>query len=105
MISVSGKRNIGSIAIVKVPSTLRRTRRTIQDEAYPAQVSLDLRTSRRKRVRANEDPHDRERVKNVDQGADSRQVASMPEVDRIGTTFHAGVKGEFVGKQVPPDRS
>ena len=58
---------------------------------------MDPGASRITRVRANEDPHDRERVKNVDQGADSRQVASMPEVDRIGTTFHAGVKGEFVG--------
>ena len=39
----------------------------------------------------------------TDQGADSRQAASMPKADRTGTTFHAGVKGEFVGKYVPPD--
>ena len=27
----------------------------------------------------------------------------MPEEDRTGKTPHAGVKGEFVGRQVPPD--
>ena len=50
-----------------------------------------------------EDSHDRERVRHADQGADTRQAASMPKADRIGTTFHAGVKGEVVGKHVPPD--
>ena len=25
------------------------------------------------------------------------------EADRIGAIYHAGVKGEFVGKHVPPD--
>ena len=54
------------------------------------------------RVRADENPHDRERVRHVDQGADTRQAGSMPEADRIGATSHAGVKGEFVGKHVPP---
>ena len=27
----------------------------------------------------------------------------MPKVDRTHPTSHAGVKGEFVGKHVPPD--
>ena len=27
----------------------------------------------------------------------------MPETDQTNKTSHAGVKGEFVGKQVPPD--
>ena len=75
----------------------------LQNEAYPAEVSLDPGASRRTRVRADEDPHDRKWVRHADQGADSRQAASMPKADRIGATFHAGVKGEFVGKHVPPD--
>ena len=29
----------------------------------------------------------------------------MPEADRNGKSFHARVKGEFVGKPVPPDRN
>ena len=103
MSSVSGKRNTDSIATVKVPSTLRRTRPTTQDEAYPAEVSLDPGASRRTRVRADEDPHDRKRVRHADQGADTRQAGSVSEADRIGATSHAGVKGEFVGKHVPPD--
>ena len=69
-----------------------------------AEVSLDPGASRRTRVRADEDPHDRKRwVRHADQGADTRQAGSMPEADRIGTISHAGVKGEFVGKHVPPD--
>ena len=59
--------------------------------------------SRRTRVRADKDSHGRERVKHADQGAGTRQAGSMPEADRTHTTSHAGVKGEFVGKQVPPD--
>ena len=27
----------------------------------------------------------------------------MPEADQNGKSSHAGVKGEFVGKSVPPD--
>ena len=64
---------------------------------------MDPGASRGTKVRADEDPQDRERVKHADQGADSRQVASMPKADKIGTTFHVGLKGEFVVKHVPPD--
>ena len=66
---------------------------------------MDPGASRRARVRANEDPHDRERVKLVDEGTDTRQAGSMPEADQNRATPHAGVKGEFVGKQVPLDGS
>ena len=75
----------------------------LQDEAYPTEVSLDPRASRRTRVRAHEDPHEREWVRHVDQGVNTRQAGSVSEADRIGATSHAGVKGEFVGKHVPPD--
>ena len=75
----------------------------LQDEAYPTQVSLDPGASRRTRVRADEDPHDRERVRHADQSTDIRQAGSMPEADRTRATSHVGVKGEFVGKQVPSD--
>ena len=74
----------------------RNERREV-DEAYPAEILLDPGASRGTRVRADEDPHDRERIRH----ADSRQAASMPKADRIGTTFHAGVKGEFVGETCP----
>ena len=75
----------------------------LQDEAYPMQVSLNPGASRRTRVHADKDPPDRERVRHVDQGTDTRQAGGMPEADRTRATSHAGVKGEFVGKQVPPD--
>ena len=77
----------------------------LQDEAYPAQVSLDTGASRRSRVRADEDPHGRERVRHADQSADTRQAGCMSKVNRTSATSHAGVKGEFVGKQVPPDET
>ena len=80
-----------------------RTRRPLQDEAYPAQVSLDPGASRRTRVHTDEDPHDRKRVRHADQGADIRRAGSMPKADRIRETSYAGVKGEFVGNHVPPD--
>ena len=66
-------------------------------------VSLDPGASRRTRVRTNEDSHGRERVRHADQGTDTQQAGSMPEADQTHTSSHAGVKGEFVGKQVPPD--
>ena len=91
-----------SIATVKVSSNYEEWGLPLQDKAYPAEVSLDPGASRRTRV---EDPHDRERVRHADQGTDTRQAGSMPEADRITATSHAGVKGEFVGKQVPPDGS
>ena len=78
----------------------------LQDEAYPAEVSLDPGASRR--ARADEDPHDREWVRHADQGADSRQAASMPKADWIRKTFHAGVKGEFLGNmslRMEPNRT
>ena len=39
----------------------------------------------------------------AEQGPDTRQVGRMPKVDQTHQTSHAGVKGEFVGKQVSPD--
>ena len=45
----------------------------LQDEAYPAEISLDPGACRRMRVRADQDPHDRERVTYADQGAEPRQ--------------------------------
>ena len=94
MSSVSGERSTGSIETINV---------LLQDEAYLAQISLDPGASRRTRVRADEDPHGRERVRYVDQGTDTRQAGSMTEADKTHTTSPAEVKGEFVGNQVPPD--
>ena len=47
--------------------------------------------------------HTEERVGHVDQGVVSRQAGREPETDQIDREPHVGVKGEFVGKPVPPD--
>ena len=46
-------------------------------------------------------PHGGERVRHADQSNDTRQVGSMLEADRTHLTSHAGMKGDFVGKQAP----
>ena len=46
------------------------------------------------------------KIHTTENGSDMLTKVLTPdklEADRIGATSHAGVKGEFVGKHVPPD--
>ena len=58
---------------------------------------------RRQRLVSNKDPHRGERVGYVNQCVVCRQAGHVPEMDRSDKEPHARVKGEFVGKLVPPD--
>ena len=105
MSSAFGKINTRSFAIVKVPSTLPRMQRTTPGRSISSAGITGSEASGRMGVRVDEDSHGRERVRHVDQGTDTRQAGSMLTADRTRTTSHAGVKGEFVGKHVPPDET
>ena len=64
---------------------------------------LALRVSRRKRICSSEDPHGRKWIRYAAECVISRKAKRVPTKSRFGEVPHARVKGEFVGRQFPPD--
>ena len=54
-------------------------------------------------LRADEDPHKRERVGYANQSADTEEDEHMSDTDWTDKASHARAKGEFVRISVPPD--
>ena len=64
---------------------------------------MTLGEGRRKGVRSSEGPHSQKWFGHADKGVVSRKAERKPTEGRTGEVPHAGVHGEFVRKQVPPD--
>ena len=81
----------------------KERRLPLEEQAHPEEIPLAPREGRRKGLFSNKDPHRREHVRYANEGVAGGEVGRVSRTGQTDEAPRTGVKGEFVGKHIPPD--